>query len=294
MCGGWPIGVPGPVNSSSPAPRCLRTTRPAIPAPDAFARLRMRPLSLHEAGHSSGEISLRRLLDGEAQRVEATKTEDRAPVFSRPQPPGGGQFRVRTTPDASPYRSSDAIEYTDKATLQPFVHEHTVPGATVRSDESAACEGMHLHHEAVKHSALAVIVPNGYGRAGMQDVGVIPIGAPGRERTGVAAGASPPGSGAWRRGGAEPTAGPGRARCVLRYGNRVHAKPRRRSRPVLDRWAGCSAGCAAAARESAVPTRWSQRFGSLRASVTVSVNEPSRCGRCRSRIPGSSIQRERR
>ena len=44
------------------------------------------------------------------------------------------------------------VEYTDKATLQPFVYEHTATGATVYSDESAAYEGMHFHHETVRHS----------------------------------------------------------------------------------------------------------------------------------------------
>ena len=55
-------------------------TGSAVPADDTtrhtgagrFARLRMRPLSLCEAGHSSGEISLRRLLDGEEQRAQRT------------------------------------------------------------------------------------------------------------------------------------------------------------------------------------------------------------------------------
>ena len=53
-------------------------TGSAVPADDTtrhtgagrVARLRMRPLSLHEAGHSSGEMSLRRLLDGEEQRAQ--------------------------------------------------------------------------------------------------------------------------------------------------------------------------------------------------------------------------------
>ena len=52
-------------------------TGSAVPADDAtrhtgagrIARLRMRPLSLYEAGHSSGEISLQSLLDGEAQQA---------------------------------------------------------------------------------------------------------------------------------------------------------------------------------------------------------------------------------
>ena len=52
-------------------------TGSAVPSDDTtrhtgagrFTRLRMRPLSLYEAGHSSGEISLRRLLDGEGQRA---------------------------------------------------------------------------------------------------------------------------------------------------------------------------------------------------------------------------------
>jgi len=52
-------------------------TGSAVPADDIsrhtgagrFSRLRMRPLSLHEAGHSSGQISLARLLEGEPQRA---------------------------------------------------------------------------------------------------------------------------------------------------------------------------------------------------------------------------------
>ena len=53
-------------------------TGSAVPADDTtrhtgagrFVRLRMRPLSLYEAGRSSGEISLQGLLDGEEQRAE--------------------------------------------------------------------------------------------------------------------------------------------------------------------------------------------------------------------------------
>ena len=56
-------------------------TGSAVPADDLtrhtgagrFIRLRMRPLSLYESGHASGEISLRRLLDGEAQQAPQTK-----------------------------------------------------------------------------------------------------------------------------------------------------------------------------------------------------------------------------
>ncbi|MXY23233.1 MAG: ATP-binding protein [Acidobacteria bacterium] len=52
-------------------------TGSAVPADDIarhtgagrLVRLRMRPLSLYESGHSSGEISLRRLLDGAEQRT---------------------------------------------------------------------------------------------------------------------------------------------------------------------------------------------------------------------------------
>ena len=51
-------------------------TGSAVPADDIsrhtgagrFARLRMRPLSLYEAGNSTGEISLRQLLDGQVQQ----------------------------------------------------------------------------------------------------------------------------------------------------------------------------------------------------------------------------------
>ena len=56
-------------------------TGSAVPADDAsrhtgagrFTRLRMRPLSLNEAGQSSGEISLRSLLEGHGQRSKHAK-----------------------------------------------------------------------------------------------------------------------------------------------------------------------------------------------------------------------------
>ena len=56
-------------------------TGSAVPADDAsrhtgagrFTRLRMRPLSLYEAGHSSGEISLRGLLDGNSQKAKRSR-----------------------------------------------------------------------------------------------------------------------------------------------------------------------------------------------------------------------------
>lgn len=55
-------------------------TGSAVPADDVtrhtgagrFIRLRMRPMSLYESGSASGEISLRRLLDGETQRAPRT------------------------------------------------------------------------------------------------------------------------------------------------------------------------------------------------------------------------------
>ena len=55
-------------------------TGSAVPADDItrhtgagrFARLRMRPLSLYEAGRSTGEISLQQLLDGAEQRARQT------------------------------------------------------------------------------------------------------------------------------------------------------------------------------------------------------------------------------
>ena len=55
-------------------------TGSAVPADDVtrhtgagrFTRLRMRPMSLFESGHSNGGISLRRLLDGEPQRGHAS------------------------------------------------------------------------------------------------------------------------------------------------------------------------------------------------------------------------------
>ena len=64
------------------APGQFILTGSAVPADDVarhtgagrFVRLRMRPLSLHESGRSSGEISLQRLLDGEEQRAGRSET----------------------------------------------------------------------------------------------------------------------------------------------------------------------------------------------------------------------------
>ena len=64
------------------APGQFILTGSAVPADDIarhtgagrFVRLRMRPLSLYECGRSSGEISLRRLLDGAEQRAPRSET----------------------------------------------------------------------------------------------------------------------------------------------------------------------------------------------------------------------------
>ena len=47
---------------------------------------------------------------------------------------------------------AEAVATTDKRTLQGFVANHTDPGATVYTDDTAAYRGMPRHHEAVKHS----------------------------------------------------------------------------------------------------------------------------------------------
>ena len=60
------------------APGQFILTGSAVPADEItrhtgagrFARLGMRPMSLYETGHSTGEISLRRLLDGSGQRAK--------------------------------------------------------------------------------------------------------------------------------------------------------------------------------------------------------------------------------
>ena len=64
------------------APGQFILTGSAVPADDVarhtgagrFVRLRMRPLTLYESGRSSGQISLRRLLDGEEQRAPRCET----------------------------------------------------------------------------------------------------------------------------------------------------------------------------------------------------------------------------
>ena len=63
------------------APGQFILTGSAVPADDVarhtgagrFVRLRMRPLSLYESGRSSGEVSLRRLLEGAEQRAPQTE-----------------------------------------------------------------------------------------------------------------------------------------------------------------------------------------------------------------------------
>ena len=63
------------------APGQFILTGSAVPADDAarhtgagrFVRLRMRPLSLYESGRSSGEVSLRRLLESAEQRAPQTE-----------------------------------------------------------------------------------------------------------------------------------------------------------------------------------------------------------------------------
>lgn len=63
------------------APGQFILTGSAVPADDVtrhtgagrFTRLRMRPLSLYEIGRSTGEISLRRLLEGEGQRAQRSE-----------------------------------------------------------------------------------------------------------------------------------------------------------------------------------------------------------------------------
>ena len=65
----------------SAAPGRFILTGSAVPADEItrhtgagrFARLHMRPMSLFESGHSTGEISLRRLLDGREQRAERSE-----------------------------------------------------------------------------------------------------------------------------------------------------------------------------------------------------------------------------
>ena len=45
------------------------------------------------------------------------------------------------------------IEFTDRVTLQGFVHRHTAPGAMVYTDDAQAYVGLRRSHKAVKHSA---------------------------------------------------------------------------------------------------------------------------------------------
>ena len=58
----------------------------------------------------------------------------------------GAKDRATNTVSAQP------IKRTDKPTLQGFVADRAVPGATVYTDEHGSYEGMPFEHEAVKHT----------------------------------------------------------------------------------------------------------------------------------------------
>ena len=92
----------------------LILTGSAVPADDVtrhtgagrFTRLRMRPMSLFESGHSTGAISLRGLLDGEPQRGHAAPV----PIAHSPNasPSAAGQ-PISAVPRRRPCASTGAI-----------------------------------------------------------------------------------------------------------------------------------------------------------------------------------------
>lgn len=74
------------VNDHPDQPGAFVLTGSALPADDAmrnvgalrFSRLRMRPMSLHESGHSTGAVGLRALFAGDAARATAPSFDIRA------------------------------------------------------------------------------------------------------------------------------------------------------------------------------------------------------------------------
>ena len=65
-----------------------------------------------------------------------------------------GKAVVMGTKDRDTNRvAARSIERTGGATLKGFIAEHTVPGATVYTDDHGGYEGMDFNHEAVNHSA---------------------------------------------------------------------------------------------------------------------------------------------
>lgn len=74
------------VNDHPDEPGAFVLTGSALPADDAmrnvgalrFSRLRMRPMSLHESGHSTGAVSLRAMFGGAAARATAPSFDIRA------------------------------------------------------------------------------------------------------------------------------------------------------------------------------------------------------------------------
>ena len=64
-----------------------------------------------------------------------------------------GKVAVVGTKDRRSNRvQAEVVESTIAPTLQGFVHERTKSDASVYTDEAPAYNGLHRHHEAVKHS----------------------------------------------------------------------------------------------------------------------------------------------
>ena len=151
----------------------------------------MRPLSLHESGRSSGEISLQRLLDGEEQRAERSETSvtEVAELVCAGGWPGHvgktlpGILRVNRG-YLDEIRRTDVARASGKARdpvkvgrlLRSLARNVAAPAALSKLAAEVGEDDRPLKTDTVAEY-IAVIVPAGYGYVRPGEVGVIPIGA---------------------------------------------------------------------------------------------------------------------
>ena len=124
------------------APGQFILTGSAVPADDItrhtgagrFTRLRMRPLSLYESGHATGEVSLRRLLDGCEQRARRSELPIR--TVAALACGGGWPANIGKTPPRT-WRANraylDEIRRTDVSTVSGKTRDPVKVGRLLRS-----------------------------------------------------------------------------------------------------------------------------------------------------------------
>ncbi len=124
------------------APGQFILTGSAVPADDItrhtgagrFTRLRMRPMSLYESGHATGEVSLHRLLDGCEQRAERAELPIR--TVAALVCGGGWPANIGKTPPQT-WRANraylDEIRRTDVSTVSGKTRDPVRVGRLLRS-----------------------------------------------------------------------------------------------------------------------------------------------------------------